>query len=140
MSLPWRVSYRWLPRTVLPNLWGCVTDVWYGVGNVIRWAPVIWFDGDFDWQDLAEIMEYKLRRMSHHFRNHGCTEDADQCALQMSACAGLLRKLHEDNYRTEASERLGENPDAAKAAILSRNEDRRHLGRLIGKYLTHWWD
>jgi len=142
-----RVPYRWLPRTAWSNIRWIVGDILSGFVNVWRWLPVIWLDADYDWCYLAKIMEYKLSRMAKVFDN-GHLVNHDRCAKQTRTCAALLRRLDENNY----FENAGYNPDAwdsmahdrktpiAMHAQKMREQDKRYLGLLIGKYLNHWWD
>jgi hypothetical protein len=125
-----RVPYRWLPRTIWPNIRSCFGDVYRGIKNFIRWTPVIWHDFDWDWSPLARIMEYKLRRMSKVFANGhlvGCEKDARRTLI----CAILLRRLFEDEYHNNGS---------PKTAHLRAKYDQEYCFKLMGKYLQRWWD
>lgn len=134
-----RVPYRWLPRTVLPNIrhmWGDLRD---GVWNVFRWLPVVWFDADYDWEFLAVIMEKKFERMAEALGN-GVSMNREQYRRQLRICRFLVRRLREDEYFTNAEKRIGDGAIAAKFANKQRRADQQYLGTLIGKHLTKWWD
>jgi len=115
-------AYRWLPRTILPNLYLFAYDIYIGIRNIIRWTPVIWYDRDYDWAYLAGIMEYKLRRMSKLFKEHGHHVNSDRDALETLICAELLHRLIEDDNRRQNDWYCKE------------------FGRRLGKYMLHWWD
>lgn len=120
----------------LRNAW---RDLCNGLRNLRRWAPVIWWDADFDWDFLAEIMERKLRWMAEDTRNwHVCGAELDR--KRMLLCAELLRRLRDDEYWRNAVKRYGETSLAADAARRQQREDQRYLGVVLGKYLNHWWD
>jgi hypothetical protein len=91
------VPYRWLPRTIFPNISWIFQDIYYGFKNVIRWTPVIWFDSYGDWTFLATVMEYKLRRMSKLMK-HSYHINADKVAKRLLICAELSKKLIADEY------------------------------------------
>lgn len=120
--------------------------VWRGLCNVCRWAPVIWDDVDWDWDCLAKVMEFKLRRMSVCLENGHHTNgwrDAKQCLV----CAELLKRLQEDNYFENAGFREGFNDlptdiqwSACVKADAMQRQDQEYLGKMIGKHLTGWWD
>jgi hypothetical protein len=135
-----RIPYRWTLRTAHSNIWWAVTDIWDGVCNVCRWAPVIWDDADFDWEHLAKVMEYKLRRQAHLEEAVGHHVGSRLDAKRMRVCADLLRRLQADEYWTNAVSRFGETPAAAKFSHNQQKSDQRYLGLILGKYLTHWWD
>lgn len=135
-----RVPYRWLPRTFWTNIHSCWIDIKYGIYNIFRWIPVIWFDADFDWSYLAVVMEYKLRRMSktlgagHHLH---CERDARQTLI----CAELLKRLQSEDYYENADKVY---PDRgtrwAKHISMQEKQDQDYLAMMIRKYLRNWWD
>lgn len=135
-----RVPYRWLPHTAWDNVCWIVSDIRNGICNIIRWTPVIWYDADFDWEYLAKIMEYKLRRSSKFFADHGHHVGSELDAKRMLVCAELLHRLREDHYFDNARKRFGESPLTAKFSHVQQRADQRYLGLILGKYLNHWWD
>lgn len=116
-------------------MWG---DIRRGVVNLIRWAPIVWFDADFDWEFLAEIMEYKLRRMSAQFDERNITVDSRRHAREMKICAELLKRLREDEYPARDPRPHGK--AWADHWTYMSNQDKRYLGLMLGKYLNHWWE
>lgn len=141
MWLPFRIPYRWdRPRTFCKNVWWIITDIRDGICNVFRWSKVIWFDSDYDWEYLAEVMEYKLRRMSKGFKEHGHHVNADLDAHRMLVCAELLKRLREDEYWQNAQIRFGKSTLAANHSQMVQKNDQKYLGVILGKYLNHWWD
>lgn len=123
--------YRWLPRTIIPNLKSILYDIYYGVGNIIRYVPVIWFDRDYDWGFLAHIMEYKLRRMHKLFITSGHLAHNERYAKQMFICAILLKRLQDDNYWKDG--KLNQWDYRAKC-------DQELLFKIMGKHFCCWWD
>jgi hypothetical protein len=136
-----RVPYRWLPRTAWRNIHGILHDLIHGVRNVLRWIPVIWFDIDWDHSALLQILEYKFRRMAEQFERHGMTISTPQIAKQLRICAVLCRRLNEEEYYENAAKAFGYGTKAwSKECSAVQNQDQEMLGRIIGKYLCHWWD
>lgn len=115
-------------------------NFWYGIKNIIRWAPVIWDDVDWDWTSLATIMEYKLRRSAHLEETIGHHTTSLHDAHDMKICANILKRLLDDNYWENAIIRFGATPQAAKFSMEQQAYDQRYLGLIIGKHLTGWWD
>lgn len=128
--------YKWMLRTIFPNLWWLLRNIITGIKNTIRWSPVIWKDQDWDWEYLADVMEYKFRRMSKLFKKYGHSIDSDKDARRTLICAELLKRLKNDNM-----DDLGE---INRINVLRHNqrmaEWQEMLGRYIGKYLMGWWD
>ena len=100
-----------------------------GIGNIIRWTPVIWDDEDWDWGYLAKIMEWKLRKMSSNFSKRGVTVSSNKNAQEMLICASLLKRLRDDDL-------LGIMGEPQEVRM---NEWQKMLGDLIGKKLRIWW-
>ncbi len=130
-----------------------------GVKNLVRWAPIIWRDRDWDWSFLAKIMEYKLGRMAHLEETVGHHTTSLRDARHMRICKELLRRLREDNYWDNACKRYGVKWDPDEQGMLGGNfkprthipyicdqskqqaeNDQKYLGLLLGKYLRNWWD
>lgn len=125
--------YRWMPRTVGKNLRYAARSIYHGVKNIIRWTPIVWDDADFDWEYLARIMEYKMRRMVKHF-----IVGSERYAHQLTICAELLKRLRDDDYPSRdprPHDRLW-----ADHWIYMERQDQRMLGEIIGKHLCSWWD
>jgi hypothetical protein len=135
-----RVPYRWLSRRFFTNIWWIITDITGGICNVIRWTPVIWFDADFQWDYLAHVMEYKLRRSARLELTVGHHTNSKRDGKRMLICADLLKRLRADEYWDNAVKRFGESTQAAKFCAAQQKADQQYLGNLIGKHFTHWWD
>lgn len=136
---PVRFPYRWLPRTAWANIRFGFWDIIGGIRNVIRWAPVIWFDADFDWEYLASIMEYKLLRMAYNAASYWHHEDATQAQKEMRICARLLRRLQEDDYCVRADNTFERGREAADHAMAASAKDLKLLGKILGSRLNCWW-
>jgi len=130
--------YRWLPRTIIPNLTSAGYDIFYGVINIIRWIPVIWSDRDYDWAFLAQIMEYKLRRMSKLFKN-GHLVRSDRDSRRMLICAELLKRLHSESYMCYHSGQPITKARVKREEMIGMYYQE-YLGKIISKYLRGWWD
>jgi hypothetical protein len=132
-----RFPYRWLPRTLWPNLRSSFYDVTNGIRNIIRWTPVIWFDADFDWEYLAAIMEQKLRWMVQN-TEHWHHEGADKQHQEMLACAEAIARLRDDNYFTEAL--VGHSTrEAIQIAAQKTRADEKLFSKLL-QGMRWWWD
>lgn len=135
-----RVPYRWLPRTFYGNIKWIISDIVDGVKNVIRWTPIIWYDADFDWMYLAQIMEYKLRRMANYEEIYGHHLTSLRDAKNQKICANLLKRLNADEYYKNAKIRFRDDLQAARHCEVVQRNDQKYLGMLLGKYLNTWWD
>jgi hypothetical protein len=131
-------TYRWFPRTIIPNLISAGYNIWYGIANIICWIPVIWSDRDYDWAFLAQIMEYKLRRMSKLFeRGHHVLAHRD--SRRMLICAELLKRLHSESYACHRSGLPITKANVQRDEMVGMYYQE-YLGKIIGKYLRGWWD
>lgn len=123
-------------------------DFWYGIKNVVRWTPVIWRDADFDWDFLAQIMEYKLRRMAKCFDEYGHHIGSKRDAKECRMAAELLKRLQEDRYfwnagydpKTWETKSDREKTHICKHADLMAQQDLKCFGDLFVKKLRNWWD
>lgn len=132
-----RVPYRWLPRTFFKNVSHIYHDIVCGFRNIFRWIPVIWFDRDWDYSDLLEVMEFKLKRMSKCLEN-GHLLNSPRYARQTQIAALLCKRIREDDYY--GGKRYAGWSHGALHGQAVREQDKEMLGKLIGKYIDHWWD
>lgn len=128
----------------LLNLKNDISWKWYqftrGIRNIIQWTPVIWGDEHFDWQYLAHVMEWKLRKMAVDIGDRGQHTGRDREARQMRICAELLKRLQTDDYWENAEIRYGTSPMRCKVSEAQAKYDQQYLGKMIGKHLRKWWD
>lgn len=128
--------YRWLPSTIIPNLWVLLKSIKRGIINVVKWVPVIWGDRDWDWYYLTKIMEYKLRKMSISFKEEGVCVGSEIHAKNMLICAELLKRLNKDDM----TDLGGFNSRNILRHEIRMGEWQHMLGRYLGKHLRCWWD
>lgn len=72
--------------------------VWYGVQNLIAFAPIVWKDRYWDHAFLLDLMEFKLRQMAWYHQKYGHTLNADKKALEMIEAAGICNRLRREEY------------------------------------------
>jgi hypothetical protein len=136
-----RIPYRWGARPFTNIKWIIEDLFWYGPRNVIRWLPKIWLDADFDYSYLLKLMEYKLSRMAD-VQAKGFHLNRDRSARQMKVCAALCKRLsNEDSYYRNADKVFPMRGKWWSQHITNaQKQDQQMLGKIIGKYITHWWD
>ena len=124
--------YRWLPRTIIPNILWFIGSIKDGIKNIFIWIPVIWSDFDYDWEPLARVMEFKLRRMSDVMKD-GPSMGSKKCSRQTLICAELLKRLRADEDIYPIS----------RANVLRHNMRMKGWDDMLGRYmkcLRYWWD
>jgi hypothetical protein len=120
--------YRWLPRTILPNLKSFLNDIVYGIKNLIKWTPIIWIDRDWDWYFLAKILKYKISNMAKYERKYGHHVRAEKDAHDMEICVEYLRRILEDD------------PDLDPDEWKRHQSHCKEFGRILGRKMLSWWD
>ena len=132
--------YRWLPRTIYPNIKWFLYDIYKGILNVIEWLPIIWKDRHYDWAYLAEIMEYKFRKMAESCEICGYIGNKKDIQ-NLKICAELLYRLREETYHSFRD------PEGVRMFMPSFKQEEQigqyyqeYLGQLLGKHLRKWWN
>ena len=136
----WQIIKRWFRNTLdFRHRW---LRLYYGVGNLIVYFPLIWRDRDWDHAYLLQLMEFKFRRMAHLQEKYGNGLYADRYARQLRIAAHLCKRMTDDECYHENARKAFVYPSRAWAKEISavEKQDKEMLGRLIGKYLDHWWD
>jgi len=69
--------------------------------NLIRWAPIIWKDQDWDDYYIFEILKFKLKNQAEYIGGKNRHTTAKRDAEIMMTCVRLVDKIQDDYYRTE---------------------------------------
>jgi hypothetical protein len=69
-----------------------------GIRNVVRYAPVIWSDRDWDHYYLLKLLEFKFRNMAVACGDEGHHVNSDREGRQLRVCAHLVKRIREDDY------------------------------------------
>ena len=80
----------------------------YGVGNLIRWFPVIWKDRWWDHYFIYPILHKKLSIMEHNIRYDGHHLYREKDADQIKVCLLLIKRIMDDEYGENAFKRHDE--------------------------------
>jgi len=111
------------------------------IKNLIRWAPIIWRDRDWDYYFIYEILKHKLTFTEKFIREKGAhmfnTKDADSILKAIDLIDKVQTEYYLDKYLSEATEWTTEGMNnAAKDHDKARRELFKHLSNNIEK----WWD
>ena len=132
--------YRWSSWFgIRKNIAGLFWDIRYGIGNLIRWFPVIWRDRDWDWVHLSEILEFKLRSQATNELKYGRHKGSGRDARNMLICAELCRRLiNEEEFAR--LERVWDTKHARRYSEKISEHNNKLLGKIIGSHLREWWN
>ena len=84
----WKFSY--LPDTI-----------YQGIKNIIRWAPVIYHDKDWDYSFTFKILKFKLENTKKHFEKHKYFESWSNNVKWINICIKLIDRIEGDFYNDE---------------------------------------
>ena len=169
MKIDWQdIIYditHWRPFGKTHELWQSIK---HGVPNLIKWAPIVWKDRNFDYEFLEDMLRFKLTNMMNFFNGRNAMAlDSQKFAEKIKEVLTLLERLKEDNYiesigyvshpfKTEEikengvtlhrllDERTDEEKEwdwnAFKSSQQMRENDRLRAYQLIAENLMNWWD
>lgn len=69
--------------------------------NLIRWAPIIWKDEDWDDFYIFEILKFKLKNQAEYIGYHDRHMSAKRDAEIMMLCVCLIEKVQDEYYGKE---------------------------------------
>ena len=75
-----------------------VSNIYDGIGNLIKWIPIIWKDRWFDYSFLAKIISHKLFLDAKEYEKQGIHLYADRDARKMKICAELMKRISDYDY------------------------------------------
>lgn len=67
--------------------------------NLVKWAPIIWCDRDWDQYYFFEMLRFKLENMEKFFKSDkALSVESKKSAVEMKKCVNLLDRIIKDNY------------------------------------------
>lgn len=135
-----------------------INDIFYGIKNIITYAPLIYRDRDWDFSYIDIMLRFKLKRMSELLRIKDRHTTTQQHVKQINFCIKLLDRLIADDYThpeylnhldvivtngTFKSKRLYTDEQFKKWMEWEnhwKSRDRRLLYKILDKHIEEWWD
>lgn len=94
--LPYRVRWWFRDCDLLHPV-----RVWHKLGNLARWAPLLWDDVDWDYSSLYIMMHTKLRFMRECLEENHSHTDWQETVVQLRTAEDCLSRLATDDYIME---------------------------------------
>lgn len=111
------------------------------IRNLIRWAPIIWNDRDWDYYFIYEILKQKLKHTEQYISKYGSHVNADIDAENIRTAIEMIEKVqheyHVDKYLSEAKEWTTKGMDKAAK---DHNKARQELFQFLNNNIEKWWD
>jgi hypothetical protein len=89
---------RWYQYTWLGKLWFSVKN---GIPNLWKWRKIAWYDRDWDYHHIYEVMYFKIRNTADYIELHDRFVGADREVEWMRSCQKLIRKVSREYYDME---------------------------------------
>lgn len=101
-------------------------EVPQGIRNIIKWAPVIWKDRDYDHTYIYHLLAFKFSEMAEVHEKYGIKVDSKHCAEQLRYAADLAQRLGDEKWLFDFDEKHQEKTD--------------EFWNYINKNIHGWWD
>jgi len=110
------------------------------IKNLVRWAPIMWRDHDWDYYFIYEILKHKFIFTEKFLREKGChmynTQDADSIKKAIDMLEKVQSEYYLDKYMSAA-------PKWTKAGInksmKDHNKARQELFQYLNDNIENWW-
>ena len=86
----WKFRYQYYPRNFI-----------VGVGNLIKWAPVIWKDRDWDQHYILEVLKFKIKKTANLFEKNQRFVGWESQVHYMRICEKLIELIQDEYYSHE---------------------------------------
>lgn len=111
------------------------------IRNLIRWAPIIWRDRDWDYYFIYEILKQKLKNVEQYTAKNGSHVNSDLDAESLRTAIEMIDKVqneyHIDKYLSESKE--WDDKDMTKS-IEDHEQAKVELFHYLGDNIERWWD
>lgn len=97
------------------------------IKNLIRWAPVIWNDYDFDHSYIYKILKFKLKNQAEHLKSNGIVE-FDREYERMQTIIRLMDRVQNEYYIDTFLD------------LKKHNKARKLLFKMLEENIEKYWD
>ena len=117
-----------------------------GIKNLIKWAPVIYKDRDWDHWFIYQILKTKLQHQADYVLKHGHLENSTKYAQQMLKCIEMIDIVQNekiiDDYLLSIDVRSGNelSCDDVVEADAKQAQAKKDLFQYMEENIDHWWD
>ena len=86
--------------------WRFYTPIWLknfvdGVANLIKWAPLIYKDRNWDYRYTYDMLEFKLLQQRNYLVKANRHMNTPETNYYITVCLNLLQRIKEDHYGCE---------------------------------------
>jgi hypothetical protein len=110
------------------------------IKNLIRWAPIIWNDQDWDYFHIYNILKHKLVFMAEHMYNKGYHESSKQEGDRMMLCVRLINKVQNEYYMDELINDDEITIEKIRAGQKKHDKAKKLLFKILEQNIERWWD
>jgi len=117
-----------------------------GIRNLIKWAPVIYKDRDWDQWFIYEILKTKLRHQANYFLKEGHLVSSEKHALQILECIEMIEIVQNEKILDEYISTVDIYTDSTMsweeldAAEGKQRRAKKDLFKHLEKNIDYWWD
>lgn len=108
-----------------------------GVINLIRYRKIVWYDRDWDFSFMLQLLVFKLSNMAEYMEKKGIAADKAQIVKELRELSALIELLDDDMFFQQFS-----TLDATKCNLMADKEREKveeRIVELLANYRT-WWD
>lgn len=117
-----------------------------GIRNLIKWAPVIYKDRDWDQWFIYQILKTKLQHQADYLTKHGHLENSLKYAQQIHKCIEMIDIVQ--NERVIEDYLSSVNPyedgklswEALDEVETKHRQAKKDLFEYLEKNIEYWWD
>jgi hypothetical protein len=111
--------------------------------KLYQWFPIVWRDQDWDNYYLEVVLHYKLTRMYKFFTSEDAVTNwkinpLNKSLKALRICINILERRR-SNFYVAICPDVYNSRDVLRSTQVEER-DLKVLGRLIGTYLSWWWD
>lgn len=118
-----------------------------GIRNLIKWAPIIYRDRNWDHWFIYEMLKTKLQHQADYFLKHGHLENSVKYAEQMLKCIEMINVVQNekiiDDYLFSIDPYGNEeelNWNKLKEIDQKQQQAKEDLFKFLEQNIEHWWD
>jgi len=85
-----KYDFRYLPHNIK-----------YGIVNLFKWLPTIWYDRDYDYNYIYEVLKFKLKKQADYLAKKNRFESTSRQVEIINLVVKLIEREQDDFYGIE---------------------------------------
>jgi hypothetical protein len=117
-----------------------IKNIIRGIKNLWKWRKTIYYDRDWDYWYIYEMLKVKLKFNAEYAEKYGYHENSINDAHMMRYIADLIDKVQSESYIDQSLMDKFTTNHRIDEAVTKHNLCRKEIFKLMEENIESWWE